>query len=93
VLTRDDLVELIVSHLLKAGGVGRAAPEKAASPREDGKKVRMAEEPRGRRFISEYELRRMIAPGASRVLVPKDAIVSPMALDWLVLKGIAVDRE
>jgi len=80
VLTQDDLVELIVSHLLKAGGGAQARPQKAPAPR-------------GRRFISEYELRRMIAPGASRVLVPKDAIVSPMALDWLVLKGIAVERE
>ncbi|MDE1976461.1 MAG: hypothetical protein KGL04_01335 [Elusimicrobia bacterium] len=91
-LTRDDLIELIVSHLIKEGGAGEAVRPPAA-PAASAATVGMEQGPRGRRFISEYELRRMIKPGASRVAVPKDAIVSPMALDWLVLKGIAVDRE
>ena len=91
-LTRDDLIELIVSHLIKEGGATEAAGPSAA-PGASAKKGAANAEPRGRRFISEYELRRLIKPGASRVVVPKGAIVSPLALDWLVLKGIALERE
>ncbi len=91
-LTRDDLIELIVSHLIKEGGAKETVGQSAAPSAPVQKRTANAE-PRGRRFISEYEFRRMIKPGISRIAVPKDAIVSPLVLDWLILKGIALERE
>ncbi len=45
-----------------------------------------------RRFFSEYEIKRMISP--EKILrVPVNAILSPLALDWLLLSGIRVVRE
>ena len=46
----------------------------------------------GRVFLSEYEIKRMISP--RKILrVPGNAILSPLALDWLLLKGVQVIRE
>ncbi|OGR86771.1 MAG: hypothetical protein A3A86_01780 [Elusimicrobia bacterium RIFCSPLOWO2_01_FULL_60_11] len=45
-----------------------------------------------RLFLSEYEIKRMITP--DKILrVPGNAILSPLALDWLLLKGVQVVRE
>ena len=45
-----------------------------------------------KRFFSEYEIKRMITP--DKILrVPGNAILSPLALDWLLLKGVHVVRE
>lgn len=46
----------------------------------------------GRLFLSEYEIKRMISP--EKILrVPVNAILSPLAVDWLLLKGVQVIRE
>ena len=43
-------------------------------------------------FLSEYEIKRRIGP--EKVLrVPRNAILSPLALDWLPLSGVRVVRE
>ena len=45
-----------------------------------------------RLFLSEHEIKRMITP--QKILrVPVNAILSPLALDWLLLKGVQVIRE
>ncbi len=95
-LNRDDLIELIVSHLRQTGAVEPRAPQASPASGAAADKPRPKTAPQaalGRRFVSEHELRKMVKPGVSRITLPQGAIISPLALDWLVLKGITVDRE
>ena len=46
---------------------------------------------RGRKFFSEYEIKKMIKDNVLKV--PASAIVSPLAQDWLALKGVKIVRE
>ena len=48
--------------------------------------------PSGRIFFSEFEIKRMIQNDRTLKL-PKRSIVSPLAQDWLILKGIKVIKE
>jgi hypothetical protein len=99
VLNRDDLIDLIIEtvgrHLKSAPApapppVARPqpltpAPSPAAAPSATPKK--------GRVFLSEYDIRKRLTPGGRRLTIPKDAIISPLATDWLVLQGIEIVRE
>lgn len=49
--------------------------------------------PKGRLFLSEYDIKKRLTADGTRLTIPKDAIVSPLAQDWLTLRGIAVVRE
>ena len=44
-------------------------------------------------FLSDFEIRRRITPGARSITVPGNAIISPLSLDWLEYEGIAVIRS
>lgn len=109
-LTRDDLIDIVVSHLV--GEPGKGAPQpKAAEPggsraAEDPKKPAERRNgryvvksglpppgPIGKLFLSEYDLKKRLTPGTARLTIPKGAIVSPLAQDWLTLKGIEVVQE
>lgn len=82
-LTRDDLIDLIMEGLrLAAGPSAAAAPAPAES--------RSA---KGRLFLSEYEIKKRLTPQSQLLTIPKDAIISPLATDWLVLKGIKIVRQ
>lgn len=48
---------------------------------------------KGRVFLSEYHVRKALTPGSLDLKIPKDAIVSPLALEWLALKGIRIIRS
>ena len=50
-------------------------------------------EPKRKVFLSEYEIKRMLTPQSQHLTIPKEAILSPLAVDWLTLKGIKVVRE
>jgi hypothetical protein len=79
--TRHDLVDTIVRHL-------RPPRKEAAAPRlsPDG--------PIGRLFLTESDIKkRLLTGGGTRLTIPPDAIISPLAADWLVLKGVTVVRE
>ncbi|MBI4060831.1 MAG: hypothetical protein HY403_05315 [Elusimicrobia bacterium] len=76
-LTRDDLIDIIIAGAARAPRSGRA-PGRA---------------PAGRVFLSEYDIRKRLTPGDLRLTIPRSAILSPLAADWLVLKGIEVIRE
>lgn len=79
-LTKGAVEDLIMQHLSRASGGGAApAPAKPAPP---AKRI----------FISDWELRRLYAPGAKSVRVPANAIVSPLSLDWLEYNGVEVLR-
>ncbi|MBU2531050.1 MAG: hypothetical protein KKD35_08460 [Elusimicrobia bacterium] len=41
-------------------------------------------------FLSDYDLRKMLAPGEKNLKVPTNAIISPLSLDWIDFNGIKV---
>jgi len=43
-----------------------------------------------RLFLTEYEIKKTLTPGAKDLTIPKDAIVSPLAQEWLALEGIRI---
>jgi hypothetical protein len=91
VLTRDDLIDLIVAGLAKAGpAAASSAPEKSAPAAPKGL---APSGPAGREFLSEYEIKKRLTPGGNRLTIPRHSIVSPLALDWLILRGIVIVRE
>lgn len=92
-LTRDDLIDMIIAGLAKAKPA-TAAPVPAAPPpvpraRPSGLPP---PGPKGRTFWSEYEIKKALTPGGKRLTLPADAIVSPLASDWLTLRGIEIVR-
>jgi ethanolamine utilization cobalamin adenosyltransferase len=38
-------------------------------------------------------IKKALTPGAQRITIPEDAILSPLAQDWLALKGIEIERR
>jgi hypothetical protein len=87
-LTRDDLIDLIISRLPRGG---RAAP--AARPAVSGSRLPPLGSPKRKLFVSEHEIKKMLTAGGKRLTIPKDSIVSPLAQDWLTLRGIEIVRE
>lgn len=81
-LTRDDLVDIIVSHL-KSASPGERAPGSRHPPFEL----------KGRPFLAEYDIKKRLTGGKTRLTLPKEAIISPLAQDWLILNKIEVIRE
>lgn len=86
--TRDDILDAVRRHLTPQG----PAALQASSPgRSDGKIARIPSI-KGRPFLTEYEIKKALTPGTQHLKIPKDAIVSPLAQDWLVLGGIRIVR-
>lgn len=50
------------------------------------------EKPVNRIFLSDWEMRKMLQPGASEIRIPANAIISPLALDWIEFKKIKIIR-
>ncbi len=48
---------------------------------------------RSKKVLSERDLQELCANGCSEILVAARAIITPLGLDWLRLKGISVRRE
>jgi hypothetical protein len=90
VLTRDDLIDLLVAGLAKAGPAAVSAPGKSAPPAPKGLPPRG---PIGRCFLSEYEIKKRLTASGNRLTIPGNSILSPLALDWLTLRGIEIVRE
>lgn len=80
-LTRDDLIDIIVA------GLAKAKPAAAAA------RLWSATGPVGRLFLSEYDIKKRLTPGGLRLTIPGNAILSPLVTDWLTLRGIDVIRE
>ena len=75
-LTRDDLIDILVAGL-PTGGPARAS----------------SAGPKGRSFLSEYEIKKRLTADGKRLTIASNSIVSPLALDWLTLQGIEIVRE
>ncbi|OGR87925.1 MAG: hypothetical protein A3J74_08950 [Elusimicrobia bacterium RIFCSPHIGHO2_02_FULL_57_9] len=105
-LTRDDLIDLILRHLRPAVCAPEASSKGPPGPAERNASLRPAPEaqshkerrferpsPAGRLFLSEYEIKKRLTETAQHLTIPEEAILSPLASDWLVLKGIKIIRE
>jgi hypothetical protein len=79
-LTKGALEDLIYGHISRQRTGAKPVPKKVP---ELGKKV----------FLSDREIKRLYQPGARSVRVPFNAIVSPLAAEWLDYEGVAVVRE
>jgi len=96
VFTRDDLIDAIVRHLQKAQAAGsRMSPKPFPPLLPVASSVKRSPAqpppgPRGRLFVTELDIKKRLTAGQTRLTLPADAIVSPLAADWLVLKGITV---
>lgn len=84
-LTRDDLLDIVIAGLAKAKPAPSAPARRRPGLPPPG--------PKGRPFWSEHDLRKALTGGGKRLTLPADAIVSPLASDWLTLKGIEIIRS
>ncbi len=80
-LTKSHIEDLLMRHLSDDKNQA-AVPARRKVP-ELKKKV----------FISDLELRRALAPGGRTISVPSNAIISPLAADWLEYDGIEIIRS
>lgn len=49
--------------------------------------------PNKRRYVSEYDIRQMLKAGATSIRLPKNVILSPLALETLQTKGVQIQWE
>jgi hypothetical protein len=77
---QDDLIDAIMESL------SNGTPSTSPGTRSPAPPVR-------RLFLSEYDVRRRLTANPGDLRIPKGAIVSPLALDWLSLKGIRIVEE
>ena len=73
------------------GTSGAAAPSRPAAPAPSAPAVPAP--PKGRPFLSEYHVRKALTPGSSTLTIPTDAIISPLAQEWLALQGVRIVRS
>ena len=88
--TRDDLVDTIMSALSDKPSAGTRYPNKPGLQEESGSHLKPLS---GRHFLTEHVIKKTLTEGARHLTIPEDAIVSPLAQDWLVLKGIRIIRS
>lgn len=97
---REDLVDWVMERLAARNGTPGAAAAPAAPAPGPGPKgaekalPAAAGTPRaGRIFLSEHDIRRRLTGGGKELRIPRGAIISPLAQDWLVLAGVRVVEE
>jgi hypothetical protein len=100
-LTRDDIIDVIIAGLAKARPAASVpAPAPAAKgfiaappPPPKAKPSGLPPPgPKGRAFWSEHQIKKALTADGKRLTLPADAIVSPLASDWLTLRGIEIIR-
>ncbi|MDD5629138.1 MAG: hypothetical protein PHU21_08735 [Elusimicrobia bacterium] len=93
-LTRDDIIDIILERLSReprASAAGRPGGSARARPPAD--RCGLGEEIRGRRFLSEYDIKKQLTVNSQELRIPRDAILSPLAVDWLALGRVKIIRE
>jgi hypothetical protein len=91
-LTRDDLIDLLVAGLAKAGPATAVSP----APEKAGGRAAGSLPPKGpvgRLFVSEYDIKKRLTASGKRLTIPKNSIISPLAAEFLILQGIEIVRE
>jgi hypothetical protein len=93
-LTRDDIIDIICERLrAEGGGPPQSLPRAPAAPLPAPARSRLDEEVRGRKFLSEYDIRKQLTVNSQELRISKDSIISPLAADWLILRRIKIIRE
>ena len=92
-LTKDDLIDIIMERLGRAGGGAPPAPAARPLPPPAPARRKLDEEVRGRQFLSEYDIRKQLTGNSQELKISKNAIISPLAEDWLTLRRIKIIRE
>ncbi|MDE2489755.1 MAG: hypothetical protein KGM24_02840 [Elusimicrobia bacterium] len=87
-LTRDDLIDILVAGLAPA----RPAASSSAAPPKPRSKALPPPGPAGRPFLAEHEIKKRLTAGGKRLTIPSNSILSPLASDWLTLQGIEIVR-
>jgi len=88
----EDLVDVIYESLPLEASPGvcvSISPPEGLSPERD----RFSKEPSGRRFFSEYEIKKLLTLEERRLRIPKGSILSPLAQEWLQEKDINIAYE
>jgi len=106
--TQNDLIDALRRHMAPQGvPTPKPAPKSASTPvrpvapvsgpspleKNEYKDPGCLKPLCGRRFLTEHEIKQALTTQMKRLTIPKDAIVSPLAQDWLVLKGIRIVRS
>lgn len=96
VFTRSDLIDAVLRRL----GARPGRVPSTVFPNSPSQKPFLQEEVgshlkplSGRRFLTEDVIKKTLTDGARNLTIAEDAIVSPLAQDWLALKGIRIIRS
>lgn len=84
-LNRDDLVDIVLERL-------STGPRSVPAPR-SSETGRLSRQIQGRNFLSEYDIKKKLTCNSQELTIPKNAILSPLAVDWLALRRIRIVRE
>ena len=96
--TVDDLIDAIVEQLAPlyakpASGMGGAPASKSAVSGKFPPDSASQTAAKRRIFLSELDVKKALTPGQNVLTIGPNVIVSPLALDWLALKGIRIVRS
>jgi hypothetical protein len=102
-LTRDDFIDIVMERLgalaaplsmcANASPKGTQGGGSSAPPPGTRKRSSLDDEIPGRKFLSEYDIRKRLTANSQELRIPKDSIISPLAVDWLTLGRIKIIRE
>lgn len=88
--SRNDLIDALLRHLGPRLGVSRRSPyAPLPAPKPAGKALPLPP-PGKKRFMTEFEVRKKLTPQTKVLTIPTDVIVSPLAQEWLALRGIRI---
>ena len=88
-LTRDDVLDALAEGISPSPARVRAP----GAPRAAGPRGLPPPGPKGRCFLSESDIKKRLTPDGKRLTIPGRSILSPLASDWIALRGIEIVEE
>jgi len=100
-MDKEKIVEIIVEELKKLGYTIISKKEETQKMYKSGfftqKKYieSYSSLPKGRKLITEYDIKQILKqnPNIKEIKIPKDAILSPLAEDFVFARNIRIVRE
>ena len=84
----DDIKDALLRHLAPPPARAAVKPAAAVSPASVPSSTII-----GRVFLTDRDIRKALTPGSRDLTIAKDAIVSPLAQEWLALNGVRIVRK